>query len=88
MHRHTFTPSSSVVQILHLSLTKWQVRSQLTKLNAQDLQFSTTEAADFLRQVMQLDLTTEEIETLVKKTDGWIASLQLAALSLQGTAGC
>ena len=69
-----------------LSLTKWQVRSQLTKLNAQDLQFSTTEAADFLRQVMQLDLTTEEIETLVKKTDGWIASLQLAALSLQGTA--
>ena len=67
-----------------LSLSKWRVRGQLNDINSTDLQFSTTEAADFLRQVMGLDLATEDIRLLAQKTDGWIASLQLVALSLQG----
>lgn len=68
-----------------LPLSRLRVRGQLNDISHQDLQFSTHEAADFLREVMQLDLSAEQISLLVARTEGWIASLQLAALSLQGT---
>ncbi len=57
---------------------------KLTELRAADLRFTSTEAAIFLNQVMGLNLTEEDITTLETRTEGWIAGLQLAAISLQG----
>jgi LuxR family maltose regulon positive regulatory protein len=56
----------------------------LTELRAADLRFTSTEAADFLNQVMGLNLTAQDISALEARTEGWVAGLQLAALSMQG----
>jgi LuxR family maltose regulon positive regulatory protein len=56
----------------------------LTELRATDLRFTPEEAAEFLKEVMGLDLSTEDIAALENRTEGWIAGLQLAALSMQG----
>lgn len=68
----------------HLPLARLRVRSQLTELRATDLRFTPTEAAGFLNQVMGLDLSAEDIAALETRTEGWIAGLQLAAISMQG----
>ncbi len=65
-------------------LARWRVRNQLTELRASDLYFRLEEAAVFLNDVMGLTLTKAEIDTLETRTEGWVAGLQLAALSLQG----
>jgi LuxR family maltose regulon positive regulatory protein len=70
----------------HLPLSRLRVRGQLTELRAADLRFTPSEAAEFLNQVMGLNLSTEDITSLENRTEGWIASLQLAALSMQGHA--
>ena len=67
-----------------LPLARLRARGQLTELRAADLRFTPSEAADFLNQVMGLDLTAEDIAALDTRTEGWIAGLQLAAISLQG----
>jgi LuxR family maltose regulon positive regulatory protein len=67
-----------------LPLARLRVRGQLTELRAADLRFTPAEAADFLNQVMGLNLSAEDITALDKRTEGWIAGLQLAALSMQG----
>lgn len=67
-----------------LPLARWRVRNQLTEIRADDLRFLPDEAAAFLNGVMGLDLTSSEIATLETRTEGWIAGLQLAALSLRG----
>lgn len=67
-----------------LPLARWRARGQLTELRAQDLRFDLTESASFLKQAMGLSLSTEKITLLVTRTEGWIAGLQLAALSMQG----
>ena len=54
----------------------------LTELRAADLRFTPVEASDFLNQVMGLDLSAEDITALEPRTEGWIAGLQLAALSI------
>ena len=69
-----------------LPISRWRTRGQLTELRASDLRFTTSEAAEFLNQVMGLDLSNEDIAALETRTEGWIAGLQLAALSLQGKA--
>jgi len=48
-----------------------------------DLTFTEEETADFLRRVMGLDLSSADIATLNRRTEGWIAGLQLAALSMR-----
>ena len=68
----------------HLPLARWRARGQLTELRAADLRFTPSEAAEFLNRVMGLDLSAEDITALETRTEGWIAGLQLAALSLQG----
>ena len=70
----------------HLPLARLRVRGQLTELRAADLRFTPSEAAEFLNQVMGLNLSAEDIASLENRTEGWIASLQLAALSMQGHA--
>jgi LuxR family maltose regulon positive regulatory protein len=68
----------------HLPLARLRARDQLTELRAADLRFSPSEAAEFLNRVMGLNLTAEDIAALETRTEGWIAGLQLAALSMQG----
>ncbi len=67
-----------------LPLARFRVRDQLTELRAADLRFTPAEAARFLSQVMELDLSAEDIAALEGRTEGWIAGLQLAALSMRG----
>ena len=60
------------------------MRGQLTELRVSDLRFTNSEAAGFLNQVMGLNLSAENIAALEMRTEGWIAGLQLAALSMRG----
>lgn len=66
-----------------LSLSRLRARMQLTEIRAADLRFTYDEAAAFLSSTMGLRLTAAQIQTLEQKTEGWVAGLQLAALSLQ-----
>ncbi len=68
----------------NLPLARLRARGQMTELRATDLRFAPVEAAEFLNQAMGLNLSTEEIAALEIRTEGWIAGLQLAALSMQG----
>ena len=67
-----------------LPLARLRARDQLTELRVKDLRFSESEAAEFLNQTMGLRLLPEDIAALEARTEGWIAGLQLAALSMQG----
>jgi len=67
-----------------LSLGRLRARNQLTELRAADLRFTSSEAADFFNQVMDLNLSSEDIAELETRTEGWIAGLQLAAISMRG----
>jgi LuxR family maltose regulon positive regulatory protein len=68
----------------HLPLARLRARRHLTELRVADLRFTATEAAEFLNQVMGLNLSAEDIAALEARTEGWIAGLQLAAISMQG----
>src|SRR5690606_2319174 len=46
--------------------------------------FTLSEAASFLNQAMGLNLSAEDVAALETRTEGWIAGLQLAAISMQG----
>lgn len=67
-----------------LPLARLRARGQLTEVRASELRFTSSEAAGFLNQGMGLDLSAEDIAALETRTEGWIAGLQLAALSMQG----
>jgi LuxR family maltose regulon positive regulatory protein len=67
-----------------LPLARLRARGQLTEVRAMDLRFTPSEAAEFLNQGMGLHLSAQDIASLEMRTEGWIAGLQLAALSLQG----
>ncbi len=67
-----------------LPLVRLRARSQLVELRAADLRLTPDEAAEFLRHVMRLPLTEPDVDALEARTEGWIAGLQLAAVSMQG----
>jgi LuxR family transcriptional regulator, maltose regulon positive regulatory protein len=67
-----------------LPLARLRARDQVTELRAADLRFTPTEAAAFLTEVMGLSLLASDIAALEERTEGWIAGLQLAALSMRG----
>lgn len=69
-----------------LPLARLRARGQLTELRAADLRFTPAEAAEFLNRVMGLNLSDGDVAALEARTEGWIAGLQLAALSMQGHA--
>ncbi len=69
-----------------LPLARLRVRGQLSELRATDLRFTSAEAAGFLNQMMGLSLSAQDIAALETRTEGWIAGLQLAAISMQGHA--
>jgi LuxR family maltose regulon positive regulatory protein len=66
-----------------LPVARLRARGQLTELGADDLRFTPDEAAAFLERVMGLNLSPEDIARLEARTEGWIAGLQMAALSAQ-----
>jgi LuxR family maltose regulon positive regulatory protein len=67
-----------------LPIARLRARRQLTELRAADLRFTFEETAEFLNQVMDLNLSANDVAVLESRTEGWIAGLQLAALSMQG----
>jgi len=67
-----------------LPLSRLRARDQLVDLRADQLRFTLDEIAVFLRQVMGLRLSADDIAAMEARTEGWIAGLQLAALSMQG----
>ena len=67
-----------------LPLARWRARDQLSEIRADDLRFTPDEAAAFLNDQMGLTLSAQEVMALEARTEGWIAGLQLVALSLQG----
>jgi LuxR family maltose regulon positive regulatory protein len=68
-----------------LPLSRLRARGQMVEIRQADLQFTPEEAAEFLCQTMQLELSPSHITALQQRTEGWIAGLQLAALSIRGT---
>jgi LuxR family transcriptional regulator, maltose regulon positive regulatory protein len=69
---------------LPLLLARLRGRGELLEVRADDLRFTSEEAAAYLNEVAGLALTAHDVEALEARTEGWIAALQLAALSLQG----
>jgi LuxR family maltose regulon positive regulatory protein len=67
-----------------LPLSRWRVRGELVEIRAAELRFTSEEAAAYLNEAAGLDLAAEDVAALEERTEGWIAALQLAALSLQG----
>jgi LuxR family maltose regulon positive regulatory protein len=67
-----------------LPISRLRVRDLLTELRAADLRFTSSEVVDFLNQMMGLNLSSEDVSALETRTEGWIAGLQLAAISLRG----
>ena len=68
----------------NLPLARLRSRGQMIELRIADLRFTPSETAEFLNQVMDLNLSAEEVTSLETRTEGWIAGLQLAALSMRG----
>lgn len=64
-------------------LARYRVRGELNELRAEDLRFTDQETAEFLRNVRKLDVPSQAVIALQEQTQGWIAALELAALSLQ-----
>ncbi len=67
-------------------LSRLRARGQLTEVRIQDLRFTVEETAVFLQTVMGIPLTSEQIAALETRTEGWVAGLQMAALSMQNRA--
>jgi LuxR family transcriptional regulator, maltose regulon positive regulatory protein len=67
-----------------LPLARLRARGELVETRAADLRFTLAEAAAYLNEMMGLSLTAQDVATLEGRTEGWIAALQLAALSMQG----
>jgi LuxR family maltose regulon positive regulatory protein len=67
-----------------LPLARLRARDQLAELRERDLRFTPQEAAELLRSTVGPELPEAAVATLADRTEGWVAGLQLAALSLQG----
>ena len=67
-----------------LPLARLRARGELVEIRAADLRFTPDEAAAYLNDVMCLHLAPDQLGILEGRTEGWIAALQLAALSMQG----
>ena len=67
-----------------LPIPRLRARGQVLEIRQDDLRFTIAETAEFLKSVMGLDLLPDELAALERRTEGWIAGLQLAALSMRG----
>jgi LuxR family maltose regulon positive regulatory protein len=64
-----------------LPIARWSVKNWVDNIYAADLVFSVNESTDFLNTYMGLALNDQQISIIVRKTEGWVAAIQLAALS-------
>jgi LuxR family maltose regulon positive regulatory protein len=80
-HMHLIMATRSDPPLL---LARLRSQNQLAELRAADLSFTTNETADLFNKSLNLQLSTDDIHLLETRTEGWIAGLQLAALSLHG----
>ena len=69
-----------------LPLARLRARGELAEIRAADLRFTPDEAAAYFNEMMGLQLAVPDVAALERRTEGWIAALQLAALSMQGRA--
>jgi LuxR family maltose regulon positive regulatory protein len=69
-----------------LPLARWRGRGELVEIRAGDLRFTSGEIATYLEEATSTPLSTEQVRALENRTEGWIAALQLAAISLEGRA--
>ena len=67
-----------------LPLARLRAQAEMVEIRASDLRFSAEEASTYLNEVMGLGLGSEDVAALEERTEGWIAALQLAALSMEG----
>ncbi len=67
-----------------LPLDRWRAEGQLSEVQADDLRFSADEMVSFLQQIIPFMLSSEEMERLLERVDGWGVGLRLLALALQG----
>jgi LuxR family transcriptional regulator, maltose regulon positive regulatory protein len=65
-------------------LARLRARGELVEIRAAELRFTLEEVAAYLNEVMGLELTADDVSALGERTEGWIAALQLAALSMAG----
>ncbi len=70
-----------------LALARRRGRMEMVEVRAVDLRFSREEAFDFLKQILNLGLTEADMDVLLRRTEGWVAGLQMAALAMQGLSG-
>ena len=66
-----------------LPLARWRGRGQMAEIRDADLRFRSDEAEEYLREVMNLELTSSQLSLLTVRTEGWIVGLQLAGISLR-----
>jgi LuxR family transcriptional regulator, maltose regulon positive regulatory protein len=66
-----------------LPLARLRARDRLTEIRVADLRFTREEAASFLTQTMALSLTEHDVDVIESRTEGWVASLQLAGISMR-----
>jgi LuxR family maltose regulon positive regulatory protein len=66
-----------------LPLARLRVRGQIVEIRDADLRFTLEEVGRFLTEVMQVPLASTQVEALARRTEGWIAGLQLAALAMR-----
>jgi LuxR family maltose regulon positive regulatory protein len=71
-----------------LPLARLRARAELLELRDDPLRFTPVEAEGFLNGTLGLELSAQDIAHLVERTEGWVAGLQLAGLSLQGRSDC
>jgi len=67
-----------------LPLSRLRARGQLSEIRVEDLRFTSADVTIFLNQVFGLGLSQEQVKKLENRTEGWVAGLQLAAVSMQG----
>lgn len=67
-----------------IPISRLRVRGKLTEFRIADLRFTEDEVSEFLNHLMNLGLNSSDIQALETRTEGWIAGLKLAALSMQG----
>ncbi len=68
-----------------LALGRLRARNQVLDVRMEHMRFDSGEIATFLRDVMQLRLSAEDVALIEARTEGWVAGLQLAAISLRGS---
>lgn len=68
-----------------IAISRLRARNQILEIRQDDLRFNLEEISRFMNQIMQLSLQPEDIRALERRTEGWVAGLQLVGLSLHGT---